>query len=220
MEAHSSTMLAKLRQNFPWLPQHPVIDSACSYAHAHMPPYLFNHVARSWVFAEHLAMADGVEHDPVVLAVSTLLHDIGLTPQGDGNNRFEVNGAMVAAAFARESGMDARQVQLVWDSVALHATPSIALFKEPEVCLCGRGIGVDFGTPDYEAVKGPALDAVLGVLPRSNMVSNFTRTICELAASNPPATYDNFIKEFGERYVPGYKAPSWVDMISNGPFSE
>lgn len=220
MEHKSIITPAKLKLKFPWLPQHPVIDSACSYAHARMPPYLFNHVARSWVFAERLATTEGVHHDPVVLAVSTLLHDIGLTPEGNGKNRFEVNGAMVAAEFARESGMDARQVQLVWDSVALHATPSIALFKEPEVCLCGRGIGVDFGTPDYEAVKGPILDAVLGVLPRCNMLSNFTSTICKLAISNPPATYDNFIKEFGERYVPGYKAPSWVDLILSGPFAE
>lgn len=41
-----------------------------------------------------------------------------------------------------------------------------------------------------------------------------------MAQNHPERTYDNFMRDFGERYVPGYKAPSWVDRILGGPFEE
>jgi hypothetical protein len=33
-------------------------------------------------------------------------------------------------------------------------------------------------------------------------------------------TYDNFTRDFGERFVPGYKRPSAVDYLLNSPFKE
>jgi hypothetical protein len=32
--------------------------------------------------------------------------------------------------------------------------------------------------------------------------------------------YDNFVRDFGERFVAGYKAPSVVDLVMNTPFEE
>ena len=36
----------------------------------------------------------------------------------------------------------------------------------------------------------------------------------------PETTYDNFARDFGERFVSGYKASSSVDLVMNAPFSE
>jgi hypothetical protein len=185
-----------------------------------MPDYMFNHVTRSWIFANRLAAIDSAVFDVEVVAVATLLHDIGLTPKGDGPNRFEVNGAGIAAEFVREFGFDNRRTQLVWDGVALHATPSISFFKETEVALCARGIGVDFGTSDYTRFAKSDIDEIVIAVPRLNMVRQFTCSVCHMAQTKPETTYDNFIRDFGERYVPGYKTPSWADRILNGPFSE
>jgi hypothetical protein len=33
-------------------------------------------------------------------------------------------------------------------------------------------------------------------------------------------TYDNFARDFGERFVPGYTRPSTVDFLHNSPFKE
>lgn len=161
-----------------------------------------------------------IAYDAEVVAVSTILHDIGLTPLGDGPHRFEVNGAEIAADFVRRLGFDARRVQLVWDSVALHVTPSISLFKETEVALCARGIGVDFGTPDYSSFDQAEIDAIVTAVPRLNMVRQFMSCACQMARDRPETTYDNFMRDFGERHVPGYQAPSWVDRILNGPYAE
>ena len=38
--------------------------------------------------------------------------------------------------------------------------------------------------------------------------------------TRPETTYDNFARDFGERFVEGYKAPSTVDYLLNSPFSE
>jgi hypothetical protein len=33
-------------------------------------------------------------------------------------------------------------------------------------------------------------------------------------------SHDNFLHDFGERFVPGYKAVSTVDLLINAPFDE
>ena len=53
-----------------WVPDTPVISLAIEYAREHSEPYLFNHVMRSWLFAESLAQLNRVEHDAEVLAIS------------------------------------------------------------------------------------------------------------------------------------------------------
>src|SRR5690348_10740971 len=59
-----------------------------------------------------------------------LLHDITLNERFAGPRRFEVEGADIARSFAMDSGVDRPRAQLVWDSVALNSTPSIAFYKE------------------------------------------------------------------------------------------
>lgn len=209
-----------LAGGFPDLPVSPVIRRAYHYAQQHMPDFLFNHVSRSWIFAAKVGALGGREFDADVVGVSTLLHDIGLTPHGDGPHRFEVNGAEVARAFVRDLGFDDRRAQLVWDSVALHVTPSISLHKETEVSLSARGIGVDFGAGDYGAFTSAEIDAVVAAVPRLDMKRRFAACAVHLAETKPEATYDTFIRDYGERFVPGYVAPSWVDAIAGGPYEE
>jgi hypothetical protein len=52
------------------------------------------------------------------------------------------------------------------------------------------------------------------------MKSRMTRQFCCFARSYRETTYDNFCRDFGERFVPGYKAPSSVDLVMNAPFDE
>ncbi len=211
---------AALCKHFPALPRTALIDSAFDYARDNMPDFMFNHVTRSWIFSTRIAEKNSLKYDVEVVAAATLIHDIGFTPKGEGPNRFEVNGAIIAAEFVRKLGVDEQRAQLVWDSVALHATPSISLHKQTEVALSARGIGVDFGTPDHATFSKAEIDEIVAVVPRLHMVKRFAGACCQMAQAHPETTYDNFVRDFGERYVPGYKAPSWVDKIFAGPFAE
>jgi hypothetical protein len=210
----------ELRSLFGDLPETAVITRAFDFVRERMPPTLLNHVTRSWIFATKVAAVRGDAFDAEVVAVSTLLHDIGLTPHGDGPYRFEVNGASIAATFVREQGFDDRRAQLVWDGIALHTTQSISLFKQTEVALSSRGIGVDFGTADYYSLDRADIEAVIAAVPRLNLKREFSDCCVRLAETKPETTYDTLIRDFGERYVPGYKAPSMVDAIGGGPFDE
>lgn len=197
----------------------PLIARAMDYARVHSEPYLFNHAVRSWLFAVRLGQLQGVPHDPEVVAVGTLLHDLGLTDSFTGPKRFEIEGADAARTFAREQGLDDRRVQLIWDSVALNSTPSIGLNKEAEVALCTAGIGVEFGF-QYDRIPPKEMKSILDAFPRLEMKRRFADSVCRIVRTKPETTYDNFARDFGERFVPGYKRPSTVDFLMNAPFEE
>jgi HD domain-containing protein len=197
----------------------PLITLAMDYARIQSEPYLFNHAVRSWLFAVRLAQLQGVPHDPEVVAVGTLLHDLGLTNSFTGPKRFEIEGADAARAFAREQGLDDRRLQLIWDSVALNSTPSIGLYKEAEVALCTAGIGVEFGF-QYDRIPANEMKSILGAFPRLEMKRRFADSVCRVVKTKRETTYDNFAADFGERFVPGYQRPSTVDFLMNAPFEE
>src|ERR1044072_4418648 len=93
------------------VPHTPVISRAIEFARERSEPCLFNHAMRSWLFASITAQRNQTVHDGEVLAVATILHDLGLAESFDGPLRFEVEGANAARAFAREQGLDDRWAQ-------------------------------------------------------------------------------------------------------------
>ena len=202
------------------VPATPVVDQAIEYARKECEPYLFNHVVRSWLFAARIGQLQNVEHDAEVLAVGTLLHDVTLNDRFAGPRRFEVEGADLARTFATDVGFDKRRAQLIWDSVALNSTPSIGLYKEAEVALCTAGVCLDVVGLQYGVIPSDEMKKIVDEFPRLGMKSQMTRCFCRIAQSQPQTTYDNFARDFGERFVPGYQAPSAVDFVANAPFDE
>ena len=202
------------------VPATPVVDRAMAYAREKCEPYLFNHVVRSWLFAARIGQLRNVEHDAEVVAVATLLHDITLNKSFAGPRRFEVEGADLARTFAVGVGFDKRRAQLIWDSVALNSTPSIGLYKEAEVALCTAGICLDVVGLQHDVVPSNELKTIIDEFPRLGMKSRMTRCFCCIARSHPETTYDNFVPDFGERFVTGFSAPSAVDLVMRAPFDE
>jgi hypothetical protein len=209
-----------LSNQFPNLADTAVIRRSFALAREQYPDFLLNHVVRSWLFASFIAEKVHSQFDHEVVAVSTLLHDLGLVKATKESHRFEVTGANAARDFVREQGFDDRRAQLVWDAVALHATADIAVHKEPEVAISVRGIGTDFGRDDFKRFTAEEITSILDVAPRCNMKHAFKECLCAIARDRPETTYNNFVRQFGERFVPGYHAPSTVDLMMNGPFSE
>jgi hypothetical protein len=197
----------------------PLVTRAMEFARSHSEPYLFNHAVRSWLFAVRLGQLQDIAHDAEVVAVGSLLHDLGLTNSFTGRKRFEIEGAEAARAFAREQGVDDRRGQLIWDSVALNSTPSIGLYKEAEVALCTAGIGVEFGF-QYDRIPPNEMKSILAEFPRLEMKRRFAESVCRIVKNKPETTYDNFAGDFGERFVEGYKRPSTVDFLIDAPFAE
>jgi HD superfamily phosphodiesterase len=85
------------------VPDSPLITEALEYAHKVYEPYLFNHSVRSWLFAETIVRIKGIDYDREVVAIGTLLHDVGLTASVSGPNRFEVNPRVAFCSSAAEA---------------------------------------------------------------------------------------------------------------------
>jgi hypothetical protein len=197
-----------------------LVSQAITYAREHVEPFLFNHVMRSWLFAAALAEVNKTPHDAEVLAVATALHDLGLAKDFQGPLRFEVEGANAARKFVLDRGLDDDRAQLIWDGVALNSTPSLALHKQPEVALCTAGTVIDWAGQGAERLTKDQVAAIVDAFPRLEMKQKFTSAVCGIVKARPETTYDNFARDFGERFVPGYKAPSTVDYLLKSPFSE
>lgn len=202
------------------VPDTPLVAHAIEYARTHSESYLFNHVMRSWLFAEAIAQQKGDPYDGEVLAIATLLHDLGLTEAFSGPLRFEVEGANAARAFARGEGLDERRAQLIWDSVALNSTPSICLHKEPEAASSVLRVGLDWGGWGYDSIAADRIRGIVEAFPRLAMKRSFAKAVCRVVETRPETTYDNFARDFGERYVKGYRPASMVDVLMNAPFDE
>jgi len=202
------------------LPDSPIIAATIEYVQRLSEPYLFNHAMRSWLFAETIGQIKKIDYDREVVAIGAVLHDIGLTASVSGPNRFEVNGADAALSFIKGKGLSDRQAQLIWDLVALNSTPSLALHKEPEVAVGTMGIGLDYGGFGVESLPAAAVERILGAFPRLKMKQQFADACCQLVKARPETSYDNFLRDFGERFVSGYKAVSTVDLLMSAPFDE
>jgi len=202
------------------IPATHIVERAIEFARQKCEPYLFNHVMRSWLFAVRIGEIKRIEHDPEVVALATLLHDVTLNENFDGPRRFEVEGADLARSFAREMGLDERRAQLIWDGVALNSTPSIGLYKEAEVALCTAGICLDVVGLNYSVISSEAMTKIVDEFPRLGMKRRMTQCFCHIAKVKPETTYDNFVRHFGERFISGYRTPSVVDLVMNTPFKE
>ena len=202
------------------VPDSPLITEAIDYARKLYDPYLLNHAMRSWLFAAKVGQLKNIDCDLEVVAIGTILHDIGLTAGVSGPNRFEVNGAAAARSFVKQRGFSDRRAQLIWDLVALNSTVSIALHKEPEVALGTMGIGLDYGGFGYELIPLADMTKILSAFPRLKMKEKFADTCCRVVTAKPETSSDNFLRDFGERFVPGYKPISAVDLLMNAPFEE
>jgi hypothetical protein len=198
----------------------PLVRDAVELARSSSEPYLFNHVMRSWLFGILLSEGAELVPDPELLAVSAVLHDLGLTDRYTGEDRFEVDGANAARAFLKDRGISTQQTQVVWDAIALHTTRSIALHKQPEVAMTHSGIAVDVIGVGLDRIPQDRLRAVLAEFPRLAMKDQFQACLCNVVRRKPETSFDNVLRDIGSRYVEGFTAPSFADLFANAPFSE
>jgi HD domain len=135
------------------LPDSHAVRDAYAQAQAESPPWLFNHVVRSWFYGAKLAQHRALTPDAELVAVAVLLHDLGLARGGAPDRRFEIVGADAGRAFALSHDMGERRAETIWDSIALHTTASIAQHKGTDVACCQHGITCDYGGVGYQELS-------------------------------------------------------------------
>ena len=175
-------------QTVPALPTTPLAVRAVEYVRACETEPVANHSLRSYLFAVLLADHEGlrapVDFDPDLLFFACVLHDLGTSPVAGGTQRFEVDGADLAAEFLTGNGVGARGVDLVWEAIALHSSPGIAERRGALAYLTRRGVGIDFG-PGSEFITDAQGRAVHSRYPRLRMVPSLVSEIVRHAGRSP-----------------------------------
>lgn len=110
--------------------------------------------------------------------------------------------------------------ETIWHAIALHTTASIGRHKGVDVACTGMGIGCDYGGFGLQELGDGDKHAILSAYPRLQMKQELTTCLSNLARNQPEMTRDNFIADFGTKYVPGYVRFTPVDMLHQAPFAE
>jgi HD domain len=202
------------------IPDSRLASEATQLAREASSPMLFNHVMRSYLFGELLARKHGLKYDPELLYLATVLHDLGLTDRFQGPLRFEVDGANAAREFLTARGVPPEKTALVWDAIALHSSPGIALYKEPEVAAAALGIGVDVPGFGADELPAGALEQVVAAYPRLRFKVDFMQSLVEMAKRKPQVTFGSFLVDVGLRHIPGFSCPNFCDLMGGAPFAE
>jgi hypothetical protein len=172
----------------PALPVTPLAVRTIEHVRACETEPVANHSIRSYLFATMLAAHEGLrpdgDYDPDLLFFACLLHDLGTSPQAGGAQRFEVDGADMAATFLTANGTGAGRVDLVWEAIALHSSPGIADRRGALAYLTRAGIGIDFGR-GTEFITDDQAQAIHARHPRLRMATVLIDEIVRHAGRGP-----------------------------------
>lgn len=202
------------------LPDSAVCRAATQYAQRVSEPYLFHHVMRTYVFAELAGRTSERQYDPELLYLASVLHDLGLTDEAEARTRFEVEGADMAKRFLGEQGMAERDIELVWEAVALHSTPVIPQRMRPEIALCQLGAGIDGGAVPRAMLSRALVEEVLEQWPRLGFKGALRETLEKLYRRGPAAAESYVVSDVCERDLAGFHRPSFCDVLVSADFPE
>jgi hypothetical protein len=172
----------------PVLPATPLAVRAVEHVRACETEPVANHSLRSYLFAvllaEHEGLRPGADFDPDLLFFACVLHYLGTSPAAGGTQRFEIDGADMAARFLTDNGVGTSGADLVWEAIALHTSPGIAERRGVVAYLTRRGVGIDFG-PGSEFITDAQGQAIHSRHPRLRMVTSLTDEIVRHAGCSP-----------------------------------
>jgi len=204
----------------------PVPDSrlakeAADLVRAAESPLLFDHSMRVYLFGSLQGRRRGLTFDPELLYVSALFHDLGLVEgHRSQSERFEVDGANAARQFLAGHGVPEESVRVVWDAIALHTTPGIPPWKEPEVALLMAGVELDVIGVGYEDLSAAEREQILAEFPRVNFKEDIIRAFADGIAHKPQTAFGNIKADVLERLLPGYVRPNFCELIARSPFAQ
>jgi hypothetical protein len=203
------------------IPDSRLAKEAAELIRAAESPLLFDHSMRVYLFGSLQGERRGLAFDPELLYVAALFHDLGLVEgHRSESERFEVDGANAARQFLDGHGVPAEAVRVVWDAIALHTTPGIPAWKEPEVALLTAGVELDVMGLGFDDVAAEARDLVLAAYPRVDFKRKIVRAFADGIAHKPQTAFGNVKADVLAKLLPGYVRPNFCDLIAESPFRE
>ena len=148
---------------------------------------LFDHSRRVFLFGALQGHRRGLEPDLELLYVGAMFHDVGLTAELP---RSSSCGSRSTAPTrpripARPRRLDDATVRKVWLSIALHTTPGIPEFLDPEIALVTAGVETDVLGIGRDDLSEEVRNAVTAAHPRPDFKRRILRAFTDANRHRP-----------------------------------
>jgi hypothetical protein len=201
------------------IPDSMLAREATEFVHDVSTPLLFDHSRRVFLWASLQGHELGLDHDPELLYVGAMFHDVGLLEgHRSEHERFEIDGANAARAFLERHGLPEERVMTVWESIALHTTPEVPRYKQPEVRLVTLGVEYDVLGLHFDELSPYQRAEVLAAHPRTGFKTGIVEAFSAGMRDKPETTFGTLNTDILEATVPGYVRPNFCDYIRNSRF--
>lgn len=182
---------------------------------------IYDHSRRVYFFGALQGRNRDLSFDPELLYTAAMFHDLGLgEPFHGSGRRFEVDSADEARRFLRARQVPEDSVRRVWTAIALHTTPGIPEFMEPEVALVTAGVEYDVLGIGYHDLTEADRAAVVALHPRPDFKQRILEAFTEGIRPKPETTFGNVKADVLAHYVPGFERGDFVRTILDSPWAE
>src|SRR6201999_1777302 len=105
---------------------------------------VYNHSRRVFFWGSLQGRNRDLSFDPELLYIGAMVHDLALNAEFRHRaRRCEVSSADGPRRFLHGHGVPEDSIRRVWTAIALHTTPGVPEFMEPEIALVTAGVEYD-----------------------------------------------------------------------------
>jgi len=203
------------------IPDTRLVADATELVAAVEPPLLFHHSRRVYLFGMLQGRLRGLSPDPELLYVGAMFHDLGLTERHrTKDQRFEVDGANQAREFLAAHGISGDDARRVWTAIALHTTPGVPEYMEPEVALVTAGVETDVLGIGYADLDPADVSAVTAAHPRPDFKRQILAAFTNGFKDRQDTTFGTVNADVLEHFVPGFRRTDFVEVIESNAWPE
>ena len=203
------------------IPDSVLVREATAFVRDTENDLLFHHSRRVFLFGALRGRRRGLQPDLELLYVAAMFHDLGLTEQYRTSNlRFEVDGANAARDFLLQQGVDAADAHKVWLGIALHTTPGVPEYLEPEIALVTAGVDTDVLGIGRDELSAEDLAAVTAAHPRPDFKRRILEAFTDGMKHRPRTTFGTMNADVLEHYDPSFVRDDFVHIVLNSTWAE
>jgi HD domain len=133
-------------------------------------PPLYGHCLRTWAFAALFGKRERIEHDPELLYLACVMHDLGIAEEHDRRDPtaacFAVEGARAAHGMLLANAAPPDRARTVAEAISLHLNVFVPERLGVEAYLLGKGVSLDVTGMRLRELPRPAIARVVKHWPR------------------------------------------------------
>ncbi len=134
--------------------------------------------------------------------------------------RFEVDGANAARDFLLQRGLDEAAARKVWLGIALHTTPGVPEFLDPEIALVTAGVETDVLGIGRDDLTPEELSAVTEVHPRPDFKNRILRAFTDGVRQRPGTTFGTVNADVLAHFDDSFVREDFVEIILKNGWPE